>query len=324
MGFQKSLAQIGWAKQTVKGTEIANPSYVIGLSGGNVYEATLEQNELQTTWNTRGMQGLDRISVVPGAGFDFIPMPNSLGGILMAALGSDVVTGAGPYNHAFTPAATLPWYTLHSVYAGTKVAVDDCKLDSLELSWEKSGAMKGKTKWVGRTINFGSNWTGGTTEQASAGTFKGAGGTFLVNSASARVVSGSIKIENNAKPIVAAYSITPDDVFEENIGIKFQLKIIPDDLTLFRYVVTGSTSGTQVSGQPVYGSIQYTMNGPVVASTQTQLTIQANNVGFETKIPDVDPKGGAAELTLDGTAFLAAGGGAPVIVTLTNNVATAY
>lgn len=318
MGVQSRIAQLGFAKQTVKGTPIASPAYVIGLTGGTNYDVTFDQKELDTSWSTRGIEGHDRISVVSGAAADFVAMPASLGLILLLALGTDVVTGSGPYVHTFTPAASLPYATVFSLYGTVKTAMADSKIDSLELSWDKTGALAVKATFMGDAIDFASTWTGGTNERVQGNLLKGVGGTFTVNGVAARVESGSIKISNNLTPVIASYSTTPDEMFEGQVKCETSVVISPDDLNLFRWAVTGSTSGTAVQSTAVYGALDLSFK--VDATHSIEFT--ATNVATTVQTPTVNPSGGPAKLTAAGDCAIPAGGGAPFTFVLTNAVAT--
>ena len=311
MTVQKRIAQFGLAKQTAKGTAATSPTYVIGLAGGSVYDAEISENELNTTWSDRLLAGHERIETIPGQEADFIVTPKMIGLILFAALGADAVTGTGPYVHTLTPSNTIPWMTVFGSYGTDKATIADAKIDSVELSWDKSGAVKGKLKSMGRTLTFASTWTGGTAEGVVGNTFSGNGGVFTVAGTTARVVSGSIKIENGLAAVTAAYSTTPDEIVEAMVKCDVSLTIVPDDLTLFRTTVTGSSSGTTAQSAPQYGAVDLKfLNGT------NSLEFTASQTKYAVKMPDVDPAGGAAEVAFEGSvaqsfAFI-----------LTNSVAT--
>lgn len=300
MTVQKRLSQIGFAKQTAKGAAATAPTYVVGLTGGTVYSADVTENDLNTTWTDRLLPGHERTEVLPGSEADIVCTPATIGLLLTLALGADAVTGAGdPYTHTITPSTALPWHTVFGSYGADKSAIADAKIDSLELTWEKTGALKAKVKSLGCTFTFASTWTGGTAENVIGNTFRGQGGVFTVAGTTARVVSGSIKIDNGCQAIVAAYSVTPDTIAEAMVKCDVSLTIVPDDLLLFRTVVTGSSSGTTAQAVPQYGAIDLKFIN--TASPTHDLEFTAANTRFMTKMPDVDPAGGAAEITLEGS-----------------------
>lgn len=318
MGVQKRIAQLGFAKQTAKGAAATDPTYTIGLTGGNVYSAEVDQSELNTTWSTRGLAGHERLSVVPGADFEAVAMPKSIGLLLYLACGAVATTGTSPaYTHTIKPSAGLPWATLFGLYGADKTEMHDVKVDSIELSWDKSGSVKVKVTALGVSFAFDSAWTVTTTgETVAQGTFKAGGGTIQVNGAAARVTAGSIKIENGAEAIVSS-AITPDDVFEGDVKCDVSLTILPDDLTLFRRVITGTDNGTSISADVSYGTVSIEfVNGT------NSLTFDAPNAALMVEMPEADPAGGAAELSLEGSCALATDGSEPFTFALINDVAS--
>jgi hypothetical protein len=317
---QKRLSQLGLAKQVGKGTAKTAPDYTVGLTGGNVYGAEIEESELDTTWSDRILQGHDRTAIMPASEADLVATPKMIGLLLLAVHGAMATTGsASPYAHTVTPATSLPWLTLFGSYGADKVAMADSKIDSIELSWEKTGALKVKFKSMGRTFTFDSAWViGSTAERISAGVLSGVGGTFTVGGTSARVVSGSIKIENGLEAITASYSETPDELAEAEIKCSVSLTIVPDDFTLFREVVTGSTSGTTPSAFPVYGEV----TTEFITDANNDLTFTSSRVKYATKMPDVDPAGGAAEIVLEGEVVDSTDGSAAWSFLLHNSVPT--
>lgn len=320
---QTRLVQLGIAKQTAKASAAAAPVNVVGLTGGKVYDVELEESDLDTTWNNRVMAGYDRTQAVPVVDATVVAMPKSIGTLLLATLGGLATTGAGPYTHTFTIADTLPYVTLWGKMGGTDSSrTHDAKVDSFEFSWEKSAAATVKVKFLGcefdPSIAFPTPGAG-VAEVVSSGVLKGMGGTFTVDGASARVIGGSIKIENGLDVIVPSYRVLPDDVIEARAAIEVSLKIKPDNLTFWRKIVTGTTGGTAVSANPLLGQFTTAFAGP---SSSTLTFSTADSIAWTSSMPDADPNGGAAELTLTGRVVIPATGN-PITVTLINGV-TSY
>ena len=86
-------------------------------------------------------------------------------------------------------------------------------------------------------------------------------------------------------------------------------------MTLWRNVVTGSTSGTAVQSTPLYGSLELNF-----VRGADSLKIECANVAFIADMPEANPDGGAAEIELAGIAFRVAG--TPLTATLVNTQAT--
>lgn len=318
MGIQQRISQLGIAKQSAKGTPAVNPTATIGLTGGQVFDFTYDQKELDTTWSTRGVEAYDRISMVGAVKADAVAMPASIGLIMLGVLGADAVTGAGPYTHTLTPANSLPWLTFFTLFGTEKFAMSDSKIDEVELTWNATGALAVKVTAMGATWNASSAWsvTGG--ERAQGNLLKGVGGTFNIDGAQARVESGSIKFSNKLVPVIAAYSTTPDDIFESQFTCTTSLVIVPDDLTNFRKYVTGTTNGTTVNSLPIYGALDLLFKIDATHSIE----ITANAVASTVQYPSVSPAGGPAKLTVAGNACVTSGGAVPVTAVVINSVAS--
>lgn len=317
---QTRLVKLGLATQSAFGTAATAPTYIVGLTGGKIYDVELEEAELDTTWDNRVLSGYDRHQAVPVSDSSVVAMPQSIGTFLMCTLGAHAVTGVGPYTHTFTVGSALPYATLWGMFGSADSAqITDAKLDSLELAWEKTAALSAKAKFMGCGINIGTAFPGtGTSETVSGGVLKGAGGVFSANGVSARVVGGSLKFTNTLEAIVASSSIVPLDMFEGRLAIECSLKIKPTDLTEWRRVVTGTTSGTVISANVLQGAVDLKFLGPSGSS----LEFTSSTVAWSSSMPDANPGGGAAELTLTGRFVIPSGGGSPITATLINSVAT--
>src|SRR4051812_34624143 len=102
--LQRRIAKIGLSKQTAKGTAQTAATFAAGVTDGAVLKIDVAENDLASTWSNRTVQGHDRVSVKPAMDFGLIATPSLLGLLLFGALGTDVVTGAGPYTHTITTA----------------------------------------------------------------------------------------------------------------------------------------------------------------------------------------------------------------------------
>lgn len=411
MSVQKSLAKVGLAIQSGKGTPATTPEYVFGVLGGNVGSASVDEAELDTTWDTRGLADVQRLGVTTGAEIELVGMSQSIGRLLAGVCGT--ATGPSAGVHTITPGTSLSYHTLFGELGGNGVnqtIVQDAKIDSLEISWDKSGAVKVKVSIMGCTMTYtdapkalgtgtitaasaqmsfvsahglrvgdavvpgtittttgitagqtyyvitvvnsttvalsatkggaalsltgngsaasvqypGTLWTVGSavTEQPSTAKLRGAGGIFSLTTAGGtqtRVIAGSIKINNNVEAYFSSASTTPDEVFEGDISADVSLTVIPNDLGLYREIVTGTTNGVTPAGNPLYGNVQLRfVNGT------DYVDFTAANVVVSAKVPEADPKGGAIELAVEGKCLRQSGGGVPFTFAVKNVRATSY
>lgn len=315
--LQKRLAQISLAKQAVKGTPAAEATVQIGLLGGKVAGVEISEEDLNPTSSTRVSQYVERTGVVPQTEFDFVCMPRSIGLLLLGACGNVVTTGAGPYVHTFTAGDDLPYLTAWGMFAGNHVRMPDCKVDELELSFDRAGAVKAKSKVLGLDLAFGAapDLAADAVERPIDGVIKSAGGLFEVDGAAAKVKSGTLKFTNSVEAVAVATQTLPDDVYPGLAVVDVSLTVVPADLSAFRKALTGSAAGTVVSSDPYIGA----MSLKFVMDAATDLVFAASNAALATAFPDADPAGGPAEVTIEGK-VLAPASGDPYSVVLRNAV----
>lgn len=323
MALQSALAQVGVAKQSAKGTAAANPTFGHGVTKGTVLTVDVSQNLEDHTSGTRVSPGVNRNGVMPGMDFSCRAHSKTAGLYLYGALGAIATTGSGTYTHTITTGSDLPYLTAFGKLGSNIYAVNDMKIDSLAINWSGVEPVEMVVSGMGTTANYGATFTAGTDDTlasyfaASAGTFSvdidGASGT----AATAKIASGSISISNNVETIMVAGSISPDDVFVGRQEIEVTFEVVPDDLALWRTIVTGTSAGSTASAAPVYGtfSIAFT-NGT------DSLTLAGTRVAFTCDFPDSDPSGGPVTLSIAGLAVQPAAGGTPITATLVNSQAT--
>ena len=108
----QGVFQLGFSKQSAKGTPAATAVYAVPLLGGNIMPARTV-NDLEETTTTRlRAQSYASLVAVEGEPEYAVRLP-SLGLLLYAAMGAKAVTGAAdPYTHTFTLANAQPWFTM--------------------------------------------------------------------------------------------------------------------------------------------------------------------------------------------------------------------
>lgn len=324
MPIQKITAISGIAKQSAKGSLANNPTFAHGLSGGAPISVEPSQSPLEVTSGKRASYNMVRENVVSGASIEAPAYMKSLGLYLLAALGSDTVTGSGPYLHTYST-GDLPYLSVFSKGIDTTIqAIRDCKVDELTLKWEGAKPLELSVKVAGTVFSYPTTFSAGTDETGSESFLVPVGGSFEVDVlgsslASARVVGGELTIKNNVSAIDPSASIEADDVFEGIQEHELKLTIIPDSLSDFRKVVTGSANGSAVSATAPTGSVS--LNFKENNGTGS-LAVTGSKVAFMTSFPDADPKGGAVEIELAGVALMPSAGTAPLVYALTNTQAS--
>lgn len=322
MPIQKRFTLAALAKNTgaAKGSAAAAPTFEIGVFSGAVGTAEVQEEDLNPTFTSRVLEGSDRKHVIPGAAFDFLATPKTLGLLLYGAAGAVTTTGTGPYTHTIKTGDTLPYLTAWGRNASEYHKVDDALVDTLELSWDTTGALRGKTTIRGLNLSFlASAYTAATvTERPKDGLLKGVGGTFQIDGAGATIKSGTIRINNNLAAVLGSDSTVPKDLYPAMQTCDVSLTVVPDNLTLFRQVITGTGSGTTIQATSEYG----TATIKHVLDASNDLTWTFNRLRFLSDLPGGDPAGGAQEVVLEGTAMVPSGGGDSWTAVLKNQQAS--
>lgn len=317
MTIQSALALVGVAKQTAKGSAAASPTFGHGVTGGTVMQVEIQQELEDHTTGKRQSPGVNRTGVVPGMDFQFRAHPKSLGLYLFGALGAKATTGAGPYEHTFSLGDDLPYLTVFGSYGGSHYAVEDCKVDSLAISWENANPLEVSVSGTGTDVAFPATFTPGT-DEAVAAYFTAASGTFKVDVDSgtpltAPIESGEVSISNSVEAIMLSGAVTPADVTVGRQEVEVTLDLVVPNLDDWRTLLTGSAAGTTIEDAVIYGSFEC-----VFTNGTDSLKLTSTRVAFVTEFPEANPTGGAARLSLAGLIPLTTAGNGGFTAVLTN------
>jgi hypothetical protein len=321
MGLQVGKDVFGVARQSGKGALAANPTFAHGLTGGGI-KVDISQEADPITSAYLSPAGAYRDKIEAGAQVETRVWQKAIGLYLLGALGSDVVTGTGPYTHTITLGSSTPYLSLFEKKGdGSLHALRDAKVDELEISWEENKPLDLKVTTVAGVWSVPSTFTPAVDESDTANYYVPVGGTFkyAVDSgtpAVAAIVGGKITIKRSAEAVFKSGTIEADDVQEGGCSVELSLTVLPDDMALWKNVVTGSPTGTSIQTTPLYGSAE-------VAFTKgaDSLKLAAGSVAFLCDMPDADPAGGSAKVELVGTAYRGAAA-SPITATLINTQAT--
>lgn len=304
--IQTGISKVGLAKQSGKGSAAATALFGHGLTGGAPFSVKPTQAPHQSTAGNRLTKNAYRELLQPGAEYSFSAQPDLLGLYLLAALGSVTTTGAGPYTHTFSSGDTLPWMTAWARLASEYQKLTDAKLDSISLSWDGPKPLECSASWLALTpdLKLGSAWTPTNDKSEAEDFLVPIGGTFQVDGsgaspATAVITGGEFTVNNSNEPIVAAGSVLPVDLAEKDQSYECSLRIVPDDLSIWRDVLSGTTTGTSIAQTTQYGSLSIVFKENRNPSGDT-LTVTGSRVLFECDYPSADPEGGHAELSLSG------------------------
>lgn len=326
-----SIGLIGVALQDDKATAASTPTCVHGLTGGQVFKLDRTVQSDDVSCGVRAGTDAHIESIIPGADFDTYGYADVLPIYFYGAMGSiasaaNAGTGmSGYYDHTVVLGDLLPYLTLWGRIGGEFTKVDGCKVSALEMEFEGNNPLQFGVTMLGINATMGlAGFPGSVDPSCFDGYFIPTGGTFKLDTASgtpavAPITKGSLTLDNACAAISLAGQVTPGDVEEGKLTSSGSVTVKPDDLTLYKKMVTGSGTGTTPTGVMVYGSFEWTFTHS--KDSKCSLVVSATNVPFTADFPDVDPAGGAAEVEFSfDNIGVAAKDGSPVTVVVTNAV----
>lgn len=327
MSINTSIGLAGIALQADRDTPAAAPTYLHGLTGGSPFGASRSTAIDEVACGTRSNLNAYVESVELSPSFETRAYADAFGLYLAAALGKDTVSGtAAPYTHSLEMGDSLPYLTLWG-QVGTKdfTRVDGCKVGELELSFEGNQPLGATVTLMGIDAAMGLASIPGDAEPSCFdGYFVPTDGTFSIDTASATpaeaiVSSGSLTISNNVEATYGAGRVMPSEVNEGKLTVSGSVTVLPDDMSLYRAMLTGSKTGTKPSGKVVYGSFRWVFTHS--DNADWTMTVEATHVPFTADYVEVDPSGSAGEVEFSFDEALVTGRGqSPVKVTLVNGV----
>ncbi len=332
MAINPSIGLVGAALQTARDTPATQPTFLHGLTGGTPFAASRSIANTPVACGTRAPSDarVDSIEVNPSV--ESLCYPDVLGLYLYAALGNVTSTpdtdgaGEGYYKHVFTMGPTLPYLTLWSqVGVDNFTEADGCKCSELQLSATGNEHVAMTASFMGIDAKVGIDAIPGDLDPSCyEGKYTTTDCTFKLDAASetpvdALVSDASFTFTNGVTALTSIGRVTPRDVADGNLSAGVSVTTIPDDITQYKKMVTGSDSSTQISGKVVMGSVY----AKFVHSDDSKMTleIELKHVPFTADYPSVDPEGaeGTIQFTSD-AAIIKSATESPVTVTLVNQV----
>lgn len=319
-----SIGLIGVAKQADKATPAAAPGFAHGLTGGQVF--SLDRSVANANVSCGVRAGTDSYikSITPGLDFETYGYSDVLPLYFFGVMGNIAsVAKESLHEHTVTLGDVLPYFTFWGRIGNEYTRTDSCKIDELEMEFEGNSPLAFGVTVIGMGAELGlSGFPGDIDPSCFEGYFIPTGGTFKIDTASgtpaeAPVVSGKITLSNGCAADPLAGRVTPGDVEEGKLTVKGGITVKPDDMSMYRQMVTGAKNGTKPTGGMVYGSFEWSFKHS--KNPGHTLVITAGRVPFTGEFPDVDPEGGAAELEFSFEDVGVEGkGGSPVTVKIVN------
>lgn len=314
-------AAAGFAIQAAQGAAEAQPLFWGPVGGGKLITAEVEQTEDELTSARVAGVGEFRESASIVGGYEYRVWPASFGGLLYAILGAIQTVGAAPpYTHTVTPAGALPWCTVFGAKGTERKAGQDCKADSLKIEWEGNAPVKATVAWAGLALAWSQVAYVPGTDETDLAYLKGINLAAIIDldgsgyDGGAVLQGGSVEVKRNITPDPKSGQLAPAGLSEGAFECDVELKVRVPDLLPVRKLLTGAVDGSTIAEAVPYGDFSLTF-----ADAAESVALAATRVAFKVpEEPDADPKGGPAELTLQGRCY-----GDPAITgTVINSVAS--
>ena len=326
-----SIGMLGVALQDGD-TPATQPTIKHGLTGGGLVnpERTIDQKAVACGLRANAANGAYVSEVNMGVDFDTLAYADSLALYCLAAMGNIVSTPvegkSGYHKHVITLGSVLPlltfWGQIGDTAQQTVHKVDGCKIDALGLTFKGNAPLDISVTAAGVDATLFQSWGDVVNPSCFDGYFVPTGGDFKIDTASqtpvdVTVTQGSFKMSNSLEAKRAAGQVVPTILAEGKLTTSVNMTVVPEDFALMRKCLTGADDGTKVSSKIVYGSALWKFTHS--ADANCTLEVAFTNVPWNFEMPEVDPKGNAAEVEFSADDIgIDSADGTPVTVTIVN------
>lgn len=234
---------LGFAKQTAKGSAAA-PTVFIPYAGAVDAGHGLDGDDVREAGSGFYVGRTRKTKHDPTGTFEMAGRPSTLGKMSAWFLGADTISGAGPYTHALTPAASNTWVTAERCLQDELIErFVDAQLKKLTLSGEGGGDLMAAFEWESLTAAWQASATAETYEAVDP--FQQDEATYTVDgSAATNVASWKVELEWKVDEDVRLSKVTRDQLPKLTLAATITLKQLMLDTLDYRKVTFGSTSGT--------------------------------------------------------------------------------
>lgn len=332
MSLNPSIGLAAIALQDTRDTPALTPTFLHGLTGGSPFGASRSIANTAVACGTRAPSDarVDSIEITPS--IQSLCYPDVFGLYLLLAMGNVTTTAvtdkSGYYKHVFTMGQSVPYCTIWSqIGTNNFTRSDGCKLGTLEISATGNEHLSMQADFQGIDAQVGIDSIPG---ELAASCFGGKYTTtdceFKLDAsgstpAEALVSEATFTFENNLSALTSIGRVTPRDIAEGNLSAGCSVTTIPDDITEYKKLMTGSKTETALSGKVVLGSVYakfYHTEDPNMT-----LEFSINHCPFTAEFPEVDPEGAEATIQFStDAAIITSAGESPITVTLVNKTAS--
>lgn len=321
-------AVAAFGRQTAgEGTALTTPKYEIPVGDGSGIQPRREVEELPWANESQDVTGHYVRQVAGDFSMDFPVLPISSVALLQSVLGATATSGVGPYDHLNTYTNTLPFYTWWSMLEGQYLKLADAKTYQASLSGEAGEPLKLEVQGAGKTVTrAGTKWGAATLVEAAQPFFTQINAEFKLE---ASTTPASTVVDNIPKWNLDV-NRNVEEIQTDSGGIDFMVEgkretslscddVVLEDWDFINTVFFGSSGGTTLSTQPVYGSAEFTFRlSDETAAATKRLIVAVPNIHWNiAQHPASEADGGAVRYTLEG-GVVKPSSGATVSLTVRN------
>jgi hypothetical protein len=329
----RKFGVLGIAKQSSVGTAAANPTYAMPVISGNM-RPMKDTDLLPRNGTTQARLGYFTKTAHGTGSVTTLAHPAPLGLLLYEAMGTQAVSGAGPYTHTFTMSDDYPalpltvwskvgdsWWKFTDTYI-SKLALQGTTGENLQVSIDFE------------SFTYGPSAAPTYTLETEVPRYKYIGSTTKLeaNSATPVVLTNVQNVmwevdrgpELRYGPSLTPTIITPDRMVNFSCGLTYDTTQQGWDFLEQAYTGTVGGGGSPDQGYSS-GSFDITFGRHLQdAARSLQITGNGQNWQYTLDRPDAEVNPGVLDFDLTGIAVNPAGGGTETTVVLKNDVVAVY
>lgn len=310
--MNKNYGLFGLGLQTAQGTAATAPDVSFHASGdSNGLSAERSTESISLTKGNPVAVGTYISELSPTFEATTLGFPDMLIYLAYAALGKIETTGsAAPYTHTITPGESLPYLTVYEQKGSSSAAVArmiDAKVDTLSMTAEgvapisfdmtingcKMEWPSGMTTWPGEAFDLGVGWYVLADAEVL---FSLTSGTPVAVPVGVNLSSLNFEISNSVASQAILGSPVPGDQVEGGAVITATLEGTTDSTEMYREVMTGSKTGTELASTVVTGSLQMTFKHST--NSNYSLVVKIPAIPWNCEAMAVSTEGGPFDLSL--------------------------
>lgn len=277
MGYISFDGYFGIARQSAKGTGVA-PANFVRYQTAKIIEENIVKEFREGGYDRQGFF-MEKVGFNVSAELEAFLRADLAGLLFTMVLGSDVVSGTGPYTHTITP-SDLQWWSVETAELGDTLVrrLVDCKASEFEVSGKSEDFITAKLTAMGLTTD--ASVSAATESYGTEGIFKFSHGTFTtMGGANEEISEFSVKFSNNLE-LYRASGLTARQLQEKGLDVEltFTFKTTQDDE--YRKVYYGGASGTSPSDTMEAGQVVFTFNNGLSGADERELKITIPEVRY--------------------------------------------